>query len=45
MMMTDSDMRKLYKANFSDVSDYKKYERMVCSPFNSEAVRGPSKFF
>lgn len=44
-MMTDEESRKLYKKNFNLNSEYKKYERMVVSPFNSEAVRGPSKFF
>lgn len=44
-MMTDGEIRKNYKDQFSNISEYKKYERMVVSPFNSEAVRGPSKFF
>lgn len=43
--MTDGEIRKNYKDQFSNISEYKKYERMVVSPFNSEAVRGPSKFF
>jgi hypothetical protein len=45
MMIMDKDLKKSYRGNFTEISDYRKYEKMVCSPFNNEAVRGPSKFF